>query len=394
MIESFNLTLVLLLAFGFALAAILGYLSYRLKLSPILGYLLAGYLIGPYSPGYVADLEIAEQLAEIGVVLMMFGIGLDFRLKDFVGVKNIAVPGAFGQTLLTTILGAFIFHYFGWSWKMSIVTGLAVGVASTVVLGRMLEDHHLLKTREGKISIGWLIVEDLITVVILVLIPNIATVLNGGFSWINLAGQLGLVFAKLIVLGLILLTLGRKFVAFCLSKIFNTKSHELFTLTVLALIFVIAVGSTYLFGISIALGAFFAGMVIGQTEVREKALSHSLPMKDAFIAIFFLTVGMLFNPFVIMKTFPIFIVILAIILILKPLIAFIITVTLRYQIKTGIIVAAALAQIGEFSFILSEEAMKYDLMTDDGYDLIVACAIISIAINPLIFKMLHRTQEV
>ena len=390
-----NLGIVLLLAVGFAFASIFGYFAHRIKLSPILGYLLAGYLIGPFSPGFVADTHVSEQLAEIGVILMMFGIGLNFKFSNLMSVKRIAIPGAIGQTLIASLCGTAIVYFFGLPLQTGVIMGLAIGVASTVVLVRMLSDNKLLGTKEGHIAVGWLIMEDIITVFILILLPTLALLLQGSeFSLSKLLLSLGIVIAKFIVLAVILLVFGRKFVTFFLKKVIHTQSHELFTISLLALIFLLAVGSTFIFGISIALGAFIAGMIIGQTEERDQALSHSRPMKDAFIAVFFLSVGMLFNPLVIVNDFPLFISILGVILIVKPLAAFAISALLKYPLKTSLIVAAALSQIGEFSFILSEEAMKYDLIPDEGYDLIVSCALVSIAINPLVFKLLHKRKEV
>jgi CPA2 family monovalent cation:H+ antiporter-2 len=393
LVESYNLKLVFLLAIGFCLASILGYLAWRIKLSPILGYLFAGYLIGPYSPGFIADMRISEQLAEIGVILMMFGVGLDFKLPDLMKVKNIAIPGALGQTLIAAILSGGIVYLFGWSMKTSIIFGLAISVASTIVLVRMLSENQLLKTQEGHIAVGWLIVEDIITVVILLLLPSLSTAFNSTeFSLYDLTITLAILLVKFVILAFLLMKFAKKIVSYLFSKVLRTHSHELFTLSILALIFLIAIGSTLLFSISIALGAFIAGMIVRQTEMHHKALVHSLPMKDAFIALFFLSVGMLFNPVVIIKNFPIFISILLIILIAKPVTAFLISIALKYPFKTALTVSAALAQIGEFSFILSEESMKFGFMSAEAYDIIVACALISIAVNPLIFKMLHRSK--
>lgn len=392
LLDSHNLKIVLLLAVGLTIASILGYCALRLKISPILGYLLAGFLIGPYSPGFVADLKVSDQLAEIGVVLMMFGVGLNFRLQELLSVKKIAIPGAIIQTLIAALICALVVHAFGWTMITGIILGLSIGVASTVVLVRMLADNRLLKSKEGHISVGWLIVEDIITVVILIFLPNLSSFQGNDFSLHQLLTSLSIVFIKFTILAIILLTFGHKIISYILAKVLNTHSHELFTLSVLALIFAIAIGATFLFGITIALGAFIAGMIIGQTEVRHKALVHSMPMKDAFIAIFFLSVGMLFDPSIIVRNFPLFISIFAIIIFVKPLTAFLITIGFRYPVRTALTVAAGLAQIGEFSFILSEEALKYGLLPDDGYDIIVACALISIALNPLFFKLIHPRQ--
>lgn len=386
-IESYNVQIVMILAVGLALASILGYITQRAKLSPILGYLVAGYLIGPYSPGFVADLHVSEQLAEIGVILMMFGVGLHLKWEELVSVKNIAIPGAIIQTLLTTIAGAWVTHAYGWSIETGIVIGLSIGVASTVVMIRILSDHQLVSTTQGHIAIGWLIVEDILTVVALLVLPALASSLHGDtVSLTNVAGAIGFALLKCILLIVIMLYMGFKVVSYIFLKVARTRSQELFTLTVLSLIFVIATGSALIFGTSIALGAFIAGLVIGQTEVRHQASANALPLKDTFAVIFFLSVGMLFNPSAITNNFALFLGIIFIILILKPLIAYVVVVVLKRPFKTALMVAIALAQIGEFSFILSEEALKLKIIPDEGFDIVVACALISIALNPLMFS--------
>lgn len=382
----YKIEIVLILTVGFLFASILGYITQKLKLSPILGFLLSGYLIGPFSPGYTADLHTAEQLAEIGVILMMFGVGLHFKWRDLVSVKNIAVPGAIGQTLTATLAGILLVNFLGWSLETGIVIGLAIGVASTVVLVRILSDNNLLTTPQGHIAVGWLIVEDLITIFMLLLLPSLGSIEGQSFSMMNLIGLLGMAALKCILLVLIIFAVGVKGIAYIFFKVARTRSQELFTLTILAVTFGIAMGSAYLFGTSIALGAFIAGMMIGQTEVRHQALAHALPLKDAFAVIFFLSVGMLFNPQAIVDNFLLFVGMLAIILLIKPLAAFLIVLFLKHPYKTAIIVAMALAQIGEFSFILTQQAMQLDILPDEGYDVIVACALITIALNPLLFK--------
>ena len=357
--HSYNLQIAILLAVGFVFASVFGYLALRLKVSPILGYLLAGYLIGPYSPGFVADLQTSEQLAEIGVILMMFGVGLDFKFQELIKVKSIAIPGAIIQTLIATALSAYVMHFFGASVITGIIIGLAIGVASTVVLVQMLAENHLTKTQEGHIAVGWLIVEDIITMLILLLLPILSASLKGEqVSTYQLLSDIGIALVKLVVLISILGFFVQKIISFILTRVRLMRSHELFTLTILALIFIIALASTVIFGISIALGAFIVGMLIRQTAVHHKALVHSLPLKDAFIAFFFISIGMLFNPAVIVAAYPIFLSVLAIILIAKPLAAFLITLALKYPLKAAVTISAALAQIGEFSFILSEEAMR------------------------------------
>lgn len=388
-----NLKIVILLTIGFALASILGYLSHRAKLSPILGYLLAGYFIGPYSPGFVADVEISKQLAEIGVVLMMFGVGLHFKWKDLMRVKNIAIPGAIGQTIITTAIVILFVYHIGWSLQAGVIFGLAIGIASTVVLVRMLSDHKLLHTRQGHVSIGWLIVEDIITVVALLLIPSLAISSQGGEGAVqNLAVSMGIVLAKFVLFVALMFTVGRKCIKYLITKMLNAP-HELFILTILATTFVIATGSTLLFGISIALGAFIAGMIIGQTAVHHKTWSDTVPVKDFFVVIFFLSIGMLFNPIVIVKNFFLFICVLGIILIVKPLAALLIALIFKHPLKVALTVAIGLAQIGEFSFILAEQATRFKILSDTGYDVIVACALVSIALNPLLFKLLQIKKK-
>lgn len=386
--EYLNLKIVLILTIGFSLASILGYITHRLKLSSILGYLIAGYAIGPYSPGFVADVKVSEQLAEIGVILMMFGVGLHFRLKDLIDVRNIAIPGAIGQTLIATIIGTLVVYLHGWSVEAGIIFGLAIGVASTIVLVRVLYDNNILHTQEGHICVGWLIVEDIITVIVLLLVPSLSPGQDHSMQTIviSIVGALG----KFVLLTFLMFTVGKYGVTLALSKVVSTKSDELLTLTVLALTFLIATSSTLIFGTSIALGAFIAGMVIGQTDVRNKVARNMLPIKDAFVVIFFLTVGMIFNPAAIFHDFVLFISVLAIILLLKPLSAFLITYGSKYPVRVAATVSIALAQIGEFSFILSEEAMRYKILPEEGYDILVACALVSISINPILFRFLPR----
>jgi len=389
-----NLKIVLILTIGFGFASLLGYLSHRAKLSPILGYLIAGYLIGPSSPGYVADKLIAEQLAEIGIILMMFNVGLHFKWQDLVKFKNIAIPGAISQTCIATLLAATFLYCIGWTLEAGIVFGLAIGVASTVVLVRELSDNRLLTTPEGHISVGWLIVEDIITVIALLLIPSLAASLDGEKIPIqDLVVSFTFALIKFLLLCLIMFTVGRKIISYILSKIILTKFHELFTLTILAITFVIATGSAILLGTSIALGAFVAGMVIGQTKIRHQVSITALPLREAFIVIFFLSVGMLFNPKGITTHYLLFLATLAIILILKPVAAFCITLMLKYPFKTALTIAIALAQIGEFSFILAEQAVSFHILPKAGYNIIVACSLISISINPLLFKFLKKSKN-
>ncbi|MCE5318126.1 MAG: cation:proton antiporter [Parachlamydia sp.] len=374
-----------MLTLGFGLASLLGYVTSRLKLSPILGYLIAGYVIGPYSPGVTVDVKVAEQLAEIGVILMMFGVGLHFEWKDLVKTKSIAIPGAIFQTLITMICSTFFIYSIGWTIVTGIIIGLSIGVASTVVMVRILTDHNLFHTTEGHIAVGWTIVEDLLTVVALLAVPILATSLKDGMSLQQILIAITGMVLKFLILIAFMFTIGRAIVTYVLFMVARLRSHELFTLTVLALTFIIATSSTLIFGTSLALGAFIAGLVIGQTHARHQASLNALPIQDAFVAIFFLSVGMLFNPPAIRDHPLLFFGILGIILLIKPIAAFLITIALRYPVKAALTIAIALAQIGEFSFILAEQAMKLDILPEAGYDMIVASAIVSIALNPILF---------
>lgn len=389
--EYVNLQIILLLTFGFGLASVLGYLAYRLHLSPILGYLLAGYIIGPYSPGYVADNGIAEQLAEIGVILMMFGVGMHFKWQDLYRVKSIAIPGAFGQTIAAALFCLLIVLSIGWSFQTAIVYGMAVGVASTIVLVRGLSEHKLLHTSEGHICIGWLIIEDLFTIIFLLLLPILAT--PSGTQLGDIFVTSGLILLKCLALVTIIFTVGRKVSNFVLVHAVRSDSHELFTISILAIAFLIATGSALIFGTSIALGAFLAGMLIGQTDIRHQVTTNTTPMKDAFLVIFFIAVGMLFNPLVLTTHLGLFLATLGVILIVKPVTAFLITIIFKHPLKLACTVAVALSQIGEFSFILAEEANRLGILPDDGYDVIVASAIVSISLNPSAFKLLSKLQK-
>lgn len=386
--EDYNVKLVLILTIGFGLSSVLGYLTYRMKLSPILGYLIAGYIIGPFSPGIVVDIKVTEQLAEIGVILMMFGVGLHFKWEDLVGVRKIAVPGAIIQMLAAIVISAGIVYFLGRSLESGVIVGLAVGVASTIVMLRVFLDNNQLQTTQGHISVGWLIVEDVLTVMVLILLPIIAGFFsNADYSMGSVTEALLTVVFKVSLLFVLIFTLGQKIVSKLLEFISNTESNELFTITILALTFLIATGSSVLFGTSFALGAFLAGMVIGRTSVGHQASENSLPMRDAFVVLFFLSVGMLFNPEPIFNNWAFFVGILGVILLVKPLVTFAIVKLWNYPTQVAVGVGLAVAQIGEFSFILAEEALKLHMIPDEGFDIIVACALISIAINPPIFRL-------
>lgn len=379
---------VAILTIGFGLASLFGFIAQYFRLPTILGYLLAGFIIGPYSPGFVADLTLAEQLAEIGIILMLFGVGMHFKLEDLINVKNIAIPGAIVQTLMATLVAIVVVHYFsGWPLESGLIIGLSIGVASTVVLVRILTDFHLLNTIQGHIAVGWLVVEDIFTVLILIILPTIAAYSMGdSFSFGSAFGAIGIALVKFLLLTLFMFTLGQWLVGKILTNVARLRSQELFTLTVIASVFVIAAGAYFVFGTSIPLGAFIAGMVIGKTSVKHQAAANALPLKDIFAIIFFLSVGMLFNPEGIYVNFKLFLGIIGIILVVKPLSAYFISIVLGYPIKVALTVALALAQIGEFSFILSEQAMNFKLIPEEAFDIIVACALISISLNPFLFR--------
>ena len=371
-----------------------GLIAQRLHLSPIVGYIAAGIALGPHAPGFVADTKMAAELAEIGVVLLMFGVGLHFDLRDLLSVRPIAVPGAAGQILAATVLGALLIALSGQSWTTGVLAGLAISVASTVVLVRMLVDHDLLQTTQGHIAVGWLIVEDIFTVIVLVALPAVASLVgqNPGADQ-NVFLAVVVAVGKVLLLGLIVVGGGRLVIPRLLRHVAGTRSRELFTLTVLALALAIATGSAVGFGVSMALGAFLAGMVVGQTEVSHQAAADALPMRDAFAVLFFVSVGMLFDPFVLLQRPWLFLGLLGIVLLVKPVTAFLIVWQLRYSVRTALTVAVALAQIGEFSFLLADEACRHQLFPAEERSLLVACALATIAVNPFLFRLLDPAEK-
>jgi CPA2 family monovalent cation:H+ antiporter-2 len=386
--------LIPMLAVAFSAALILGYLTQRLGLSPILGFLLAGVAVGPHTPGFVADARIAGQLAEVGVILLMFGVGLHFHLKDLLAVKSIAIPGAIGQSVVATALGAGVAWGAGWGLAAGLVLGLAVSVASTVVLMRVLSDNDALATPHGHIAVGWLIVEDIFTVLVLVLLPVAANSLRAGSGdAATIARSVGWSVLNLGVLSALVLVAGSRAIPWVLTRIVRTRSRELFTLAVLALALAIAAGSAAVFGASMALGAFLAGMVVGQTKVSDQAAADALPMRDAFAVLFFVSVGMLFDPKFLLEEPGLVAAVLGIVLLAKPATALFIVIILGYSVRTAITVAIGLAQIGEFSFILAQAARGLDLLPVKGTSLLVACALLSIALNPLLFRMSGRIES-
>ncbi|MDC3955409.1 cation:proton antiporter [Polyangium jinanense] len=385
--------LILTLTGGLLAALLLGMLTQRLGASPILGYLLAGIVVGPRTPGFVANLELASQLAEVGIVLLMFGVGMHFHLADLLKVRRIAVPGAIVQSLIATALGTAVALAFGWSTSAGLVLGMSVAVASTVVLIRMLTDHDALETPHGHVAVGWLIVEDIFTVVILLMVPVLASLRGAHASPLEAAGVIGIGLVKLTALIAIVLVIGPRAVPWFLTRVARSRSRELFTLAVLAVALAVATGSAVIFGASMALGAFLAGMVVGQSKVSHQAAADALPMRDAFAVLFFVTVGMQFDPRSLLAQPGLVLLVLAIILLAKPLAALVVVVVLGYSVRTALTVAIGLAQIGEFSFILADAANKVDLFPAEGRSVLVASAIASIALNPLLFRLMDPLEE-
>jgi CPA2 family monovalent cation:H+ antiporter-2 len=389
-----SVPLITTIAVALGLALVLGFIAARLKLPALVGYLLAGVLIGPATPGFVADVQIAGQLAEIGVMLLMFGVGLHFSLGDLLAVRRIALPGAVVQMGVATLLGMVAALAWGWSLGAALVFGLALSVASTVVLLKALEAKGLLDTPNGRIAVGWLVVEDLAMVLVLVLLPPLAGWLSGADApspalW----GQLGWTFAQVAAFLALMLVVGRRVFPWLLWQVAKTGSRELFTLCVVAAAVSIAYGSAALFGVSFALGAFFAGMVMRESEFSQRAAEESLPLRDAFAVLFFVSVGMLFDPRVLIDQPLRVAIVVAIIVFGKTLAAAALVLLFRYPLNTALTVSASLAQIGEFSFILAALGVSLALLPPEGQSLIVAGALISIALNPLLFAAVEPIRR-
>ena len=387
--------LIAMLAVGLVLAFVLGLAAHRLKLSPIVGYLLAGVLSGPFTPGFVADGALAGELAEIGVILLMFGVGLHFSFKDLMQVKGIAIPGAIAQIAVATLLGGALAWMMGWTLMAGLVFGLALSVASTVVLLRALEDNRLLDTKRGKIAIGWLVVEDLMMVLALVLLPALAQSLQPGaaLSLGDTLGALAWTLGKLTVFVALMLLVGRRFIPWLLERVAGTGMRELFTLAVLAIALGVAFGSAKLFGVSFALGAFFAGMLLNESELSHKAAADSLPLRDAFAVLFFVSMGMLFDPHILIAHPWQVLAVFAIITVGKSAAAYAIVRLFGHPNKTALTISASLAQIGEFSFILAGLGVELAVLPPDGRDLILAGALLSIIANPFLFAAVFRWQQ-
>lgn len=386
-----------IIAVGLVLAFIFGMIAHRFRISPLVGYLIAGIIIGPYTPGFVANKEVAAELAEIGVILLMFGVGLHFSFKDLLSVKSIAVPGAIAQISLATLLGWGLSILLGWSTASGIVFGLCLSTASTVVLLRALEERQLIETHRGQIAIGWLIVEDLAMVLTLVLLPAILGIMdNNETNFMQLASQLLITLGKVVAFIAIMLLGGSKLVPWLLARSASTGSREIFTLAVLAIAMGIAFGAVALFGVSFALGAFFAGMVLNESELSHRAAHDTLPLRDAFAVLFFVSVGMLFDPHILVSQPYAVIATVAIIIFGKSIAAYGLVRIMKHSNRTALLISASLAQIGEFAFILATLGGKLNVFTPEMHSLVVAGAIFSILLNPVIFTLvesyLKRTE--
>ncbi|HVF17762.1 MAG TPA: YbaL family putative K(+) efflux transporter [Steroidobacteraceae bacterium] len=382
--------LIALIAIGFVLALTFGFLAAKVRLPPLLGYLLAGVAIGPFTPGFVADGGLASELAEIGVILLMFGVGLHFSLASLMRVRRIALPGAVAQIAAATAIGAGLAAWWDWDLIAGLVFGLALSVASTVVLLRALEQRNELDTDQGRIAVGWLIVEDLAMVLALVFLPALAAATQGeSIAPIALAKSLGFTTLKVALFVAVMLVGGRRVVPWVLNQVARTGSRELFTLAVLAIALGIAYGSAHLFDVSFALGAFFAGVVLAETDLSHQAAENSLPLQDAFAVLFFVSVGMLFNPSVLIEQPAALLGVLFVIVIGKSLAAFVIVLAFGYTVRTALTISASLAQIGEFSFILASLGVGLNLMPPEARDLILAGALLSITLNPFAFGIIE-----
>ncbi|WP_237216863.1 YbaL family putative K(+) efflux transporter, partial [Falsiroseomonas oryziterrae] len=384
--------LIATIAAGFVLAFVLGMLAHRLRLSPLVGYLAAGIAVGPFTPGFVADAKLAHELAEIGVILLMFGVGLHFSFKELMEVRAIAVPGAVAQIAVATLLGMGLAWTLGWGIGAGVVFGLALSVASTVVLIRALQERRILETERGRIAVGWLIVEDLAMVLALVLLPALAPLLTGGGSLSagQVATTVGLTLLKVSAFVAVMLIAGRRLIPWIMHHAAHTGSRELFRLAVYAIALGVAFGAAKLFDVSFALGAFFAGMMMAESRLSQRAAEEALPLRDAFAVLFFVSVGMLFNPAVLVEQ-PLAVLATVLIIVFgKSVAAFLIVRAFGHPAGTAITVSAALAQIGEFSFILAGLGVALAILPPEGRDLILAGAILSILLNPFLFAAVER----
>ena len=378
-----DFTVITTLAGALAVALVFGWVTQRIGLSTLVGYMLAGIVVGPYTPGFVADASLASQMAEIGVILLMFGVGMHFHPEELLRVWRIAVPGAVGQSAVAGVAGWAVAVAFGWSHGAGIVFGMALAVASTVVLMRMLVQEDRLSARDGHVAVGWLIVEDLFTVIALVVLPAFAA---GGTGAGAMAGALGIALGKAAAFAVLVWLVGTRFVAPVMERISKLRSAELFTLTVFVVALGVAIVAAEVFSVSVALGAFFAGLVVGQSRIGAQAAADMAPFRDVFSALFFVSVGMLFNPAVVIAQPLLVLAALAIVLVVKPLVAVVIVVALHDTRRTALTVGVGLAQIGEFSFILGVLGMSLGILPQEAMEILVVAAILSIAVNPLLFR--------
>jgi len=383
-----NLSVLMTFAVGLGGALIFGYLALRLKLSPIIGYLLAGVAVGPFTPGVVVDRAVAEQFAEIGVILLLFGIGLRFHLQELIAVWRVAVPGALIQSTLSTLALAGLLNLLGWTWTAGLILGMAISVASTVVMALVLAEWHDLHARIGHVAIGWTVVEDILTVALLLLLPILFAPDTGGGH--NIGAVLGGAGLKVLGLVAVVVVLGKWVIPWAMEQIARTRSRELFTLAVLVLAVGIAVGSAKIFGVSMALGAFLAGLAVGRSEFATRAANDALPMRDAFAVLFFVSVGMLFDPRSLIQIPLIIGLVLVVVVVVKPLAAALTVRVLGEPLVTAIPIGAAFSQVGEFSFILGTVALSLGLINDAGWNALVAASIISIALNPYVYSWARR----
>jgi len=390
MMSMHSIDLILTLAGSLGAACLFGFATQRIGLSPIVGYLVAGLLVGPHTPGFVADQHMAEQLAEVGIILLMFGVGLQFHLEELIAVWRVAVPGAVAQSAVATLLGIGVAQLFGWPVTTGVVFGIGLAVASTVVLIRILSDNRDLHTRAGHIAVGWLVVEDLFTVLVLVMMP---AVFGPDASDANVGLSLAIAAVKVAALTALVLVGGQRLVPALLTRIAATRSRELFTLTVLALALGISVASAQLFGVSMALGAFLAGLVVGRSEFSVRAATEALPMRDAFAVLFFVSVGMLLDPGFVVQQPLLIVASLGVVVIGKPLVALLLVLIWGYPLGVALRIAVALAQIGEFSFIVASLGDALGLITPDVRQALIAAAMVSIALNPLLYRAIGPIER-
>lgn len=379
-------TLIATVSAALSFAFVFGFLAAKLRLPPIVGYLMAGIAVGPFTPGVIVDTGLAPQLAEIGVILLMFGVGIHFSVRDLLDVRSVAIPGAIGQIAVATVVTGVLSHLLGWPWTEGLVLGLAVSVASTVVLLRGLMDVGILDSSHGRIAVGWLIVEDVVIVVTLVLLPALAPILRAEPSAADPLVELAVTLAKVAAFGAFMLVVGSRLIPRLLVEVARTGSRELFTVGVLAIAIGLAFGASLTFGVSFALGAFLAGVVVGESDLSHQAAADALPLRDAFAVLFFVSVGMLFDPAVLLREPLMVTALLVVVMVVKALAAAFIVLLLGYPARSAAVVAIGLAQVGEFSFILGALGRSLALLPENAQDMIIATAIISIGLNPLLFR--------